>query len=65
MGYECKILADSLGPNGARITTFQRTYPRYILAEQNTHKIGETLDTRELRHAVAFLARYPQALVTA
>jgi hypothetical protein len=27
--------------------------------EQNTHKIGEALDTRELEHAVAFLARYP------
>ncbi len=31
--------------------------------EQNTHKIGEALDTRELEHAVAFLARYPGALV--
>jgi acetylornithine deacetylase/succinyl-diaminopimelate desuccinylase-like protein len=31
--------------------------------EQNTHKIGEALDVRELRHAIAFLARYPQALV--
>ena len=30
--------------------------------EQNTHKIGEALDTRELQHAVAFLARYPGAL---
>lgn len=28
--------------------------------EQNTHKIGECLDTRELQHAVAFLARFPQ-----
>jgi acetylornithine deacetylase/succinyl-diaminopimelate desuccinylase-like protein len=26
--------------------------------EQNTHKIGEALDTRELRHAAAFIARY-------
>ena len=30
--------------------------------EQNTHKIGEVLDTRELRHAIAFLARYPGQL---
>jgi acetylornithine deacetylase/succinyl-diaminopimelate desuccinylase-like protein len=30
--------------------------------EQNTHKIGEALDTRELRHAIAFLAAYPMAL---
>jgi len=26
--------------------------------EQNTHKIGEALDTRELRHAIAFIARF-------
>jgi putative selenium metabolism hydrolase len=26
--------------------------------EQNTHKIGEALDTRELQHAIAFIARY-------
>ncbi len=30
--------------------------------EQNTHKIGEALDTRELQHAAAFLARYPAML---
>lgn len=30
--------------------------------EQNTHKIGEGLDTRELQHAIAFIARYPSAL---
>jgi putative selenium metabolism hydrolase len=29
--------------------------------EQNTHKIGECVDTRELRHAIAFLARFPSA----
>lgn len=27
--------------------------------EQNTHKIGECVDLRELQHAVAFLARFP------
>ena len=27
--------------------------------EQNTHKIGECVDDRELRHAIAFLARFP------
>ena len=27
--------------------------------EQNTHKIGECVDVRELRHAAAFLARFP------
>ena len=27
--------------------------------EQNTHKIGECVDVRELQHAVGFLARFP------
>lgn len=27
--------------------------------EQNTHKIGEAVDSRELQHAIAFLARFP------
>jgi putative selenium metabolism hydrolase len=31
--------------------------------EQNTHKIGECVDTRELRLAVAFLARFPSRYV--
>ena len=26
---------------------------------QNAHKVGEAVDLRELRHAIAFLARYP------
>ena len=29
--------------------------------EQNTHKIGECVDQRELRHAISFLARFPSA----
>lgn len=39
------------------------TYPAMLGVgpgiEQNTHKIGECVDLRELRHAVAFLARFP------
>ena len=31
--------------------------------EQNTHKIGECVDLRELQHAIAFLARFPSAFV--
>jgi len=27
--------------------------------EQNTHKIGECVDTREIEHAIAFMARFP------
>ena len=29
--------------------------------EQNTHKVGECVDQRELRFAIAFLARFPSA----
>ena len=32
---------------------------------QNAHKVGEALDLRELRHAVAFLARYPSLFAAA
>ncbi len=32
--------------------------------EQNTHKIGECLDLRELQHAIAFLARFPSAFAS-
>jgi hypothetical protein len=39
MGYDCAILVDSLSPAGARLTTFQVTFPRFILAEWNTHRV--------------------------
>jgi hypothetical protein len=29
--------------------------------EQNTHRIGECVDQRELQHAIAVLARFPRA----
>jgi thymidylate synthase ThyX len=35
---EAKVIADSLAPCGARLTTFVVTYPRFILAEVNTHR---------------------------
>jgi putative selenium metabolism hydrolase len=31
--------------------------------EQNTHRIGEFVDRRELQHAIAVLARFPRAFV--
>lgn len=37
MTYHAKILADSLSPEGVRLTTMQITFPRFILAEFNTH----------------------------
>jgi hypothetical protein len=39
MGYDAKIVADSVGPNGARVTTFELTMPRIVLAEHNTHRM--------------------------
>lgn len=36
-----KIVADSVSLTGQRITTFEIEYPRFILAELNTHKMLE------------------------
>ena len=38
MGYYAKILRDSIGPNGIRLTTFEVSFPRIVLAEYNTHR---------------------------
>jgi hypothetical protein len=29
--------------------------------EQNTHRVGECVDLRELQHAIAVLVRFPSA----
>lgn len=39
MSYSTKIIKDSLSPDGIRLTTFEVTFPRFILAEFNTHRI--------------------------
>lgn len=39
MGFEAKILADSISAAGHRLTTFELTFPRVILAEFNTHRM--------------------------
>lgn len=39
MSYAVKILADSTSPGGVRLTTFEVTFPRFILAEVNTHRV--------------------------
>lgn len=39
MPYAAKILADSRGPSGARITTFEITHPRFVHAEFMTHRL--------------------------
>ena len=37
--FNCQILADSLSPQGHRLTTMKITFPRFILAEFNTHRM--------------------------
>lgn len=37
--YKCEILADSLSPQGHRLTTFKITYPRIIHAEMLRHRM--------------------------
>lgn len=39
MGYNARILADSRGPSGHRITSAEVTMPRIVLAEFNTHRV--------------------------
>lgn len=39
MGFEAKVLADSISPSGHRLTTLEVTFPRFILAEFNTHRV--------------------------
>lgn len=39
MTIEAKIIADSIGPNGKRITTFELEYPRFIHSELMTHRV--------------------------
>lgn len=37
--YDAKIILDSVGPNGARLTTFELQYPRIVHAELMTHRV--------------------------
>lgn len=37
--FSTRILADSVNPDGVRLTTFEATFPRFILAEVNTHRM--------------------------
>ena len=38
MGFSARILLDSLSPAGVRLTTMEVTFPRFVLAEFNTHR---------------------------
>lgn len=37
--YSTRILLDSLGPSGKRLTTWELTYPRFVHAELMTHRL--------------------------
>ncbi len=37
--YQAQILADSISPQGVRLVTIHCTFPRFILAEVNTHRM--------------------------
>src|SRR5680860_1234944 len=39
MGFDAKVLADSRSPGGHRLTTLEVTFPRFVLAEFNTHRV--------------------------
>ncbi len=39
MGYSCKIILDSISEMGKRLTTFEITFPRCVLAEAETHRV--------------------------
>jgi len=39
MGYNVKILKDSVAPCGSRLTTFELSFPKFILAQFNTHRL--------------------------
>jgi thymidylate synthase ThyX len=38
-GISVRILADSLGPSGKRLTTWELKYPRFVHAELMTHRV--------------------------
>lgn len=38
-GYSAKIVADSISPQGKRITTFELVYPRMVHSEMMTHRL--------------------------
>lgn len=39
MSFQATVIADSISPDGYRLTTFESTYPRIIHAEMMTHRM--------------------------
>jgi len=57
----------AVGPDKAWVVSGDVKHPPMLGIgagiEQNTHRIGECVDTRELQHAIAVLARFPRSFV--
>jgi thymidylate synthase ThyX len=51
MGYECKLVADSISPAWKRITSVQLRFPRSVLAELRTHRIVSAEDESVVLYA--------------
>ena len=39
MSFQARVLADSISPQGVRLVTVEKTYPRCIHAEEMTHRV--------------------------
>ncbi|TAM61866.1 hypothetical protein EPN52_01715 [bacterium] len=39
MGFAARVLLDSISPRGARLITLEVIFPRFVLAEFNTHRV--------------------------
>lgn len=39
MSIQATIICDSVSPDGVRLTTYELVFPRFILAELNTHRV--------------------------
>jgi thymidylate synthase ThyX len=39
VAYNARVLLDSVSPNGVRLSTLEVTFPRFVLAEFNTHRV--------------------------
>jgi len=39
VAYNARVLLDSTSPAGIRLTTLEVTFPRFVLAEFNTHRL--------------------------
>jgi thymidylate synthase ThyX len=39
VAYSARVLLDSVNPAGVRLTTLEVTFPRFVLAEFNTHRV--------------------------